>query len=313
VGSDSSGLAVAELLSDGGVAALSDDLFRCAAYLEAEGATHTLRVTFDGGESLVPLIVREVDGSDRIDAISPYGYPGGLVGGDPPEPGGVDWSATGLVSIFGRERLGGAPWLAGGSRRGRVHVHDPAKPRNLRSRLAEQVRANERDGWAIEATAGPATPSADRAAFAAAYEQTMRRAGAAEHYFFAPSYFEAVLSFERSWLLIARNDDGIGAAAIAAVSDGLLHYFLGGTTDAARAASPFKNVVVAMLDLADELGLALNLGGGIEPGDGLDEFKRGFANAEAEFFTQEIVCDPVAYAELSGDRDAGAFFPAYRA
>jgi Acetyltransferase (GNAT) domain len=313
VGPDSAGLAVAELISDGGVAALSDDLFRCAAYLEAEGTSHTLRIAFDGGESLVPLIVREIEGSDRTDAISPYGYPGGLVDGDPPDAGGVDWSATGLVSLFGRERLAAAPWLAGASRRGRVHLHDPAKPRNLRSRLAEQVRANERDGWATEAIAGPEAPAADRTAFAAAYEQTMRRAAAAERYFFALSYFEAVLSFERSWLLVARNEDGVGAAAIAAVSDGLLHYFLGGTADLARAASPFKNVVVAMLDLADELGLALNLGGGIKPGDGLDEFKRGFANAELEFFTQEVVCDPVAYAELAGDRDAGAFFPAYRA
>jgi hypothetical protein len=68
-----------------------------------------------------------------------------------------------------------------------------------------------------------------------------------------------------------------------------------------------------MLDLADELGVPLNLGGGIRPGDGLDEFKRGFANAELEFFTQEVVCDPVAYAELTGDRETGDFFPAYRA
>src|SRR4029077_1427155 len=115
-------LAVAELLSDGGAAALSDDLFRSAAFLEAEGTTHTLRVAFDGGESLVPLIVRAIDGSDRLDASSPYGYPRGLASGTPPGAGAVDWSRTGLVSIFGRERLGAAPWLADPSRRGRVHL-----------------------------------------------------------------------------------------------------------------------------------------------------------------------------------------------
>jgi hypothetical protein len=306
-------LAVAELLSDGGAAALSDDLFRSAAYLEAEGTTHTLRVSFNGGESLVPLIVRSIEGSEAADATSPYGYPGGLVDGAPPGAGGVDWSQTGLVSIFGRERLGAPPWLADPSSRGRVHLHDPAKPRQLRGRLAEQVRANERDGWEVDTLTGPDSPLDDRTAFAAAYEETMRRAEAAERYFFAPAYFDAVLSFERSWLLVGRREGEVGAAAIAAVSDGLLHYFLGGTADAARAASPFKNVVVAMLDLADELGIALNLGGGIRPGDGLDEFKRGFANAELEFFTQEVVCDPVAYAELTGDRKAGDFFPAYRA
>ena len=122
-----------------------------------------------------------------------------------------------------------------------------------------------------------------------------------------------MLSFERSWLLVARRDGEVGAAAIAATSDALLHYYLGGTADAARDASPFKNVVAAMLDLADELVLPLNLGGGVTPGDGLEAFKRGFANADLPFHTQEVVCDPDAYAELSAGRDAGGYFPAYRA
>jgi hypothetical protein len=68
-----------------------------------------------------------------------------------------------------------------------------------------------------------------------------------------------------------------------------------------------------MLDLADELGLALNLGGGIIAGDGLDEFKRGFANAQLDFCTHEVVTDRAVYERLSGERDAGGFFPAYRA
>ena len=77
-----------------------------------------------------------------------------------------------------------------------VLVHDPALERRVRPRLAEQVRANERDGWAVDSVAGPESPTADRDAFAAAYEQTMRRAGAAERYFFARSYFDSVLGFE---------------------------------------------------------------------------------------------------------------------
>jgi hypothetical protein len=93
----------------------------------------------------------------------------------------------------------------------------------------------------------------------------------------------------------------------------VLHYYLGGTAEAAIEASPFKNVVAAMLDLADELGLPLNLGGGVEPGDGLERFKRGFANATAPFRTHEVVADASAYEELAGGRDASGYFPAYRA
>jgi hypothetical protein len=68
-----------------------------------------------------------------------------------------------------------------------------------------------------------------------------------------------------------------------------------------------------MMDLAEELELPLNLGGGVHPRDGLEDFKRGFANAELPFVTHEIVCDRDAYSTLADGRDAGGFFPAYRA
>lgn len=307
--------AQAELIADRGAAARSDDLFRCEAFLEAEGVTHTLRLSGLERIASVPLIVREIDRSGAVDAVSPYGYPGGLVegGGAAFDPSDVDWSQTGLVSIFGRERLAAEPWLTDAKARSRVLLHDPARPREVRPRLAEQIRANEREGWSVEATPGPASSALDRDLFARAYEQTMRRAGADERYFFAREYFDAVLSYERSWLLIARHPSGAGAAAIAALSDSMLHYYLGGTCDSARAASPFKNVVAAMLDLGDRLELPLNLGGGVAAGDGLEAFKRGFANSDLPFFTQQVVCDPPEYKRLAAGGDRSDFFPAYRA
>ncbi len=75
-----------------------------------------------------------------------------------------------------------------------------------------------------------------------------------------------------------------------------------------------KNLFAAMISLAGELGLPLNLGGGVRPGDSLESFKRGFANATAPFRTHEVICDPAAYEELSARVEAEeSFFPAYRA
>jgi hypothetical protein len=69
-----------------------------------------------------------------------------------------------------------------------------------------------------------------------------------------------------------------------------------------------------MLDLADELGTPLNLGGGVRTGDGLEDFKRGFANSELPFHTHELVLDRAAYERLSAGKPADSgFFPAYRA
>lgn len=306
---------VAELIADGGAAAAADEFFRSREFLAAEGITHTLRVSGDGRTAAVPLRVRPIEPDGGLDAVSPYGYPGATLSGSGPAPAAaaVDWSRAGLVSVFARERILGEPWLADPRERSPVLLHDPGRERRVRPRLAEQIRANERDGWRVERLEGRAASAADRDEFGRVYGETMRRVGASERYFFAPEYFAAALSFRRSWLLLARRGGEVGAGAIAAVSDGLLHYFLGGTGDGALAASPFKNVVAAMLDLADELGMPLNLGGGVTPGDGLERFKRGFANRTLAFRTQEVVCDPEAYSRLAAGRDAGDFFPAYRA
>jgi len=310
------GEATAELIADGGAAAAANEFFRSTGFHRAEGVTHSLRVRSVDRVATMAVIVRAIDGGGRSDAVSAYGYPGAAVagGGEAPSATEVDWSATGLVSLFARERLAGPPLLADAADRGRVLVHDPSRPRAVRRRLAEQIRQGARRGYRLESVPGPASADPDRAAFHAAYTETMRAAGAGARYFFDRGYVDSVLSFERSWLILARAPSAaVAAAAIAAVSDGYLHYFLGGTADTARAESPFKLVAAAMLDLADELAMPLNLGGGLARGDGLERFKRGFANSEAPFRTHQVVCDRRAYEELAPSRLAADFFPAYRA
>jgi len=271
------------------------------------------------GEATIalPVLVREVPDAGLTDAVSPYGYPGGAVGEGfdaPPDPAAVDWSATGLVSVFVRERLAADPCFAGATLRSTVQVHEPARERRLRARFAEQIRRNARLGYRVEVVPGPDASAEQCSSFHSVYTETMERAGAAKRYLFDPGYLSGVLAFERSWLILCLDPAGsMAAGAIAGHSDGLLHYYLGGTASAWLEHSPFKNVVDAMVGLADQMGAPLNLGGGVRPGDGLEEFKRGFANAELPFHTHEIVCDPAAYERLSEGRAESDYFPAYRA
>jgi len=309
---------VAQLIPDEGRSAETDDFFRSRAFYDAEGVSHSLIVGGDGDDELVlPLLVHEIGDAGLLDAITPYGYPGAAVRGDrssPPDPVALDWSATGLVTIFVRDRIGWDPCFAGGTRRSVVQVHDPRQKRRIRSRFAEQIRQNERMGYNVEVLDGPNTTVEHRLSFHAVYTETMKGVEAAERYFFEADYFKAILEYERSWLFLARSPERATAAgAIVALSDGMLHYFLGGTAEVHRARSPFKNIVAATMDLADEMGVGLNLGGGVKPGDGLEDFKRGFSNAEIPFVTHEIVCDPDAYARLSAGKESSRFFPAYRA
>jgi GNAT acetyltransferase-like protein len=328
----SSRIAKAELLEDRGNAVVSDDCFRSRPFLEAEGVTHTLRIQRDAGELLAPLIVREIPGSNARDAISPYGYPG-LVGGrghaprslpavappgmpsTPPalDPRQVDFSATGLVSIFLRHTLDQPP-LAAATERNVVQIADPALPPKSRPSDRRQVRRNLEAGYALALVPGPETATLQRAGFLDVYEQTMRRTAAADHYFFGQDYFDRILQADGTWLALLTAPTGeTAAASIAAVSDGFLHYYLSGSADAHLRDSPMKNVVSRLVELANELELPLNLGGGLIPGDALEEFKRGFANRRQTWHTSEIVCDEEKYNQLSGNHVHGAFFPTYRA
>ena len=301
----------ASLIADGGAAASEDgNFFRSPPFLEAEGATHTVEVA-DGALRL-PVIVRSIEGTERVDAISPYGYPGASGSyAEPIDPAAIDWSDTGLVSVFVRDRIGGEA-LSGGTLRNHVHIAEGDS--GIRKRLREQIRRNERRGWDVEAKAGPEADGTARAAFERAYAETMARTGAAERYLYPSEYFETLLRSDRSWLVLATRGGERLAGALAVASDGYLHYYLGGTLDQALGDSPMKNLFAAMISLGVELGLPLSLGGGLSPGDSLDEFKRGFANGEAAFHTHELVCDTAAYEDLvarAGPAPEG-FFPAYR-
>jgi len=305
----------AELLEDGGAAAESEEFFRSRAFLDAEGVTHTLRVSDSGVSIATPVIVREIPGSEQRDAISPYGYPGaGVEGGVGPDASDVDWSGTGLISAFLRDRVGGEACFASATERSPLQVADPSVERKSRMSDRQQIRRNERDGYRIERLDGPDATAEHRTAYAAAYDQTMARANADERYLYGIDYWERLLSSPRSWLFLVRAPDGDTAAgAIAVLSDGVVHYYLSGTADSHRSASPAKNLIAAVIDFAEELGVPMNLGGGVTPGDSLEAFKQGFANAELPFRTHEIVCDLDAYRELAGDRPDTGFFPLYRA
>ncbi len=309
--------AVAELIEDRGAAAASEEFFRSRPFLDAEGVTHTLRIMSEAGELLAPLIVREIEGTNERDAISPYGYPGLVEGsrGDPSclDPESIDFSATGLVTIFLRHTLGNPP-LGAASERNVVQIADPTLPAKSRGSDRNQINKNLRNGYELSLVPGPETSADQRAGFLSAYEQTMHRTAAAERYFFGAAYFDRILESSRTWLALAKAPDGtIAGASIAASSDGYLHYYLSGSADSHLRDSPMKNVVASLAEFATERGEPLNLGGGISRGDRLEEFKRGFANRELPWLSSELVADPAAYARLSAGRDAGSFFPAYRA
>lgn len=303
----------AHLIPDGGAAAVSPDFFRCAPFLRAEAATHSLVLENDRGRSVLPLLVRTIPGTFMLDAISPYGYPGGRVDGDIPDHREADLAETGLVSVFVRDRLA-IPSLVGGTCRGRVLLHDPSVPRRLSKTFRNRVRRNARSHFTVELLAGKEVDDECLHGFASAYTQTMALVGAAERYSFTMDYLRECFNFDQSWLAVVRDSSGeVAAADLAVTSDGMLHSYLAGTNSNYRTDSPHKNAIVRLMDLADDLGIPINFGGGFVAGDGVEASKRSTSNADAAFVTHELICEPERYAELSVGNPGTAYFPLYRA
>lgn len=305
------------LLADRGAAATGSDFFRSSVFLAAEGTTHTLVVDAGTTRVCVPLIVRDVPGSARQDAISPYGYPGGRLDGPigtPLDASAVDLRPTGLVSAFVRDRLV-EPALVGGTARGVVVLHDPTRPRSLSKTFRRDLRRCSAAGYQAEVHAGAEARDEELAGFATAYHATMDQVGASDRYRFSPDYLRACLDAAGSWLvLVTGPHGGVAAGELVVTSDGLLHSYLAGTCTADRPWSPGKLATARAIDLADDLSLALNFGGGLSPGDGVERSKRSYGNATSTFVTHEFVGDLDAMTDLTGrgPRSPG-FFPPYRA
>ena len=310
--------ACAQLLEDAGAATEADDFFRSRHFLDAENVSHTILIESSEDRVMIPVLVRATPTGAHLDAISPYGYPGAAraTASESPriDPARVDWSATGLVSAFVRDRIGRPPCLMGATQRSVVQVSDPELPRKSRMSDRQQIRRNEAAGYEIDFRPGPRATDKEISDMADVYRETMARARASERYMYEHEWFVVVLGSPRSWLFLARSPQvEVAAAALVVESDGIVHYYLSGTADAAHRDSPSKNLIVAVTEFAEERGAPMNLGGGMVPGDSLEEFKKGFANRELPFHTHELVCGPELYGELSAERSESDFFPLYRA
>ena len=306
----------AVLVPDQGQRACSADYFRSEQHLRAEGVTHSLVVEDGEGRALrVPLIVRPIEGTSYRDAVSPSGFPGAELNGlrEVP-PDAIDWRGTELVSIFLRDRIGGPCCFAGGTRRSEVCLIDSRQPVKFRGEHDADIRRNIRLGYTSSCVPARESSPELREGLKEVYRQSLARDPTAERPFFTEAWFEEVFTCPFAWLVTTRAPDGaVASSALAVLSDGLLHHFIGGTADAYLAHSPAKNELPLLVALSARLEAPVNLGGGVRPGDGIERSKRGFANATSHVYTHGLICDPEAYARLSRGPEDAAVFPAYRA
>ena len=251
-------------------------------------------------------------GDRRRDAISPYCYPGGAARGRPDRSGARSTSRLpGSSRVFLRHRLGEPPL----HRRHRAQRRPGRRPGPAAQDAAQRPPPDpqERGGRLrdLASRPGPEATAADRAGFLTVYERDDARTSTPPTTTSSAPPTSDAARLTATWLVrwpapAATAPPRPSPSAATASST---------TTSRQRRRAPPR--------LADEerssprrvrrrAGPAAQPRRRGHPGDGLEEFKRGFANAELPYRTHELICDPGAYAELARGREDDGFFPLYR-
>jgi hypothetical protein len=317
-----------------------------AAVLEGDAST----ATGPAGTVLHVLIVRPVPGplgvSGRcVDLISPHGYAGPLVWGaqDVPALARVFWAEfdawaaeAGAVSEFVRLSLLDPVLPSVGTVTPRLTNHVAALPdtaEQLWASFAPKVRQNARRALRSGVTIEIDETGERHREFLRIHDATMDRHDSDDSY-----------RLEADVLTGLHRELPGGFAYVYAMSEGTAvsvdlvlmgtdtaYYHLGGTLTEAFGLRPNDLVKTAAMEHARSTGRTdFVLGGGLQDGDGLERYKRGFAGGRTiDFRTTERILDPAAHARLvadlearmqrereAGDRpewvDGPEFFPAYR-
>jgi hypothetical protein len=305
-----------------------DDVYLRSSYVETATLLDRGRAAFLHLDGVVfAAIVRDVSDSDARDVTTPYGY-GGPIG--EPRAAPRFWDAYGrwcaehnIVTSFFRFHP-----LYANQRYAAASVLLEPLARTVAWRLGRddlfagmhrshrnKCRKAERAGVVVSAH----PEAADLTEFAALYESTMDRVGAAAYYFFEAEYWERLASAVRSHLIRfdAHLEERLVASAVCLGSTAWLHYHLSATTEEARrvGASNLLLYEAARWAKANDFEL-FHLGGGRGGReDSLLAFKRAFdAEGRREFWIGKAVHDERTYRALTRSVKEGdnGFFPAYR-
>lgn len=309
------------------------------AALQARGVGRALAFRYrdpgEGGRTmLLPLVVRPVEGTDAVDATSPYGYPGPV--SDAPLDDEGFWhracaalvaalSGLGAVTCFVRlhpllpVRLDVLARSGHLVQHGHTVVVDLARTEEemwaaTRKRDRSYVNRARADG--VDVVFDDFSTLGD---VAHAYAETMDRLGAAAGYRFGRGDFEALRAAVGDDLHLATVVRGgeVVAGCFLLERCGIVQLHLGGTRDGSLHLNADKVEVDAVRRWAKARGAsALHLGGGLGGReDSLLRFKSGFSKDRRAFFTWHLVLDREREEALTAGRGGGradGFFPAYR-
>jgi lipid II:glycine glycyltransferase (peptidoglycan interpeptide bridge formation enzyme) len=290
------------------------------------------------GIFLLPFVAREIPGTDRSDAVSPYGYPGPV--SDRSDRAFWCRAVTSLVETLASEQLVSLfvrldPLQPTSctplSEVGTLVTHGATICVDLRLRREEwwsQLRKEHREAINKNIRLGRTSITDDWQYlddFVQIYRETMTRTNATEDYFFDREYFERLRNAvpDSAHLQMIFSADGEPIAGSVLLAGGsILQAHLAGSRPTQRREKSTPFLVHEAVQWGREHGCStFQLGGGVGGReDSLFEFKKGFSPHRHDFQTFRAVLDAPVYRKLAVDlnpqadpEDLSAYFPLYRA
>jgi hypothetical protein len=306
----------------------------CAFFAETEGSS-----------LLVPLLMRPIPEElnsepGSCDVLTPYGYPGPLLSGNPSEDTVNSMLRSfvragrekGVVSAFWRLHpllpfplapLGEFGKLVQHGRT--VYIDLSLTPEQMWQETSNNhrrhIRQMQKKGFVVVHNEWRYLES-----FVKAYRESMSRLEASQFYFFSDDYFEYLrkaLGDRLSLWTVLSPEGEVAAGGLFTAVKGIVEYHLGANVQEFLQWSPLKLLISEVRTWAREAGhRLLHLGGGVGGDmDSLYIFKSRFSPLAADFHTFRAVLMPEVYDQLTLKRFGGGkrpeaeendFFPAYR-
>ncbi|GAA4587996.1 hypothetical protein BJY16_008412 [Actinoplanes octamycinicus] len=321
---------------------VAHDMYHVPAYVVLDarlygGAPAAFHFEQGARRLLIPLIVREIPGSELRDALSPYGYPGPVSDAAPHEA--AFWRAAcaalvetlraaRIISMFVRMHPLLNPPSPVLGEAGALVRHGETVSMDLTVSAEEmwsQTRGDHRNHINRARRAGTRVVFDDwgrLAEWVEVYHDNMRRVGAADYYFFTYDHLAALHDAvgDHMHLAVALEGDEVVGGNTFFEYDGIATGYVS-STRRARGRYADELLYDSVRRWCKERGARVfHLGGGKGgANDSLFSYKAGFSPSRHPFHTWRVVTDPGAYRDLVLQRRPGAdpadlssTFPSYR-
>lgn len=304
-----------------------------------------LKYSQDNNVVMLPGYLREIELTDMVDFISPYGYSGLIYKTNTAvnivKKGWSEIKAyldNNVVSSFIRFSLdsdysvfeeGVVPIMK--NIKGVIIDYD-AQSANFDRKVRKNVKRAKREGLVTDIIKGGDLTDIQLNSFHEIYIDTMKRNNAGEKYFFTLEQFG---SFAKSRgdlcaFCFIYDSDKVVSVEMVLQSDDAIFSFLGGTLEEAFRKRPNDLLKYALINWAREEGIMyFVLGGGYGAEDGIFNYKKSFFPEDVVDYyvgrfihNKEVYDDLVEQAKLRYLKDDGktedefnelSFFPLYRA